>query len=417
MADDEDSRLLDSAPILPELVEPIFREPVMPPEVYYEIYEPYIAPPPDPYEALPPSEPVPDPYVEAPYYSDPYTEPYPDPYVEAPSEPQPDPYVEAPGAPYPDPYVEAPGAPYPDPYVEAPSAPYPDPYVEAPGAPYPDPYVEAPSEPAYDPYAWWEPSLPVYVEEVYAPYTEVYEYFSVFPLDGSDSHPVANDSDRNGTFEFWGPRPADDKMQFEYQRGVQPRGLGAQGVHAVRRAMKAWNEVAGRQALSVSYQRNGTRGAVRDGVNVVTWREFTGKGRDLPAAVFIWDNGDAIVEADIVLNVRFGFAANRPIRAGDRRRGMARRFDLQAVVTHELGHALGLRDLDAGSGSEDSTMYYRLQMGDVRKQTLTEGERRGLREGLRRKSNGPRHGNGNHQGHGNGPRHGGLRDRLGGNRR
>lgn len=91
-----------------------------------------------------------------------------------------------------------------------------------------------------------------------------------------------------------------------------------------------------------------------------------------------------VMEADVVLNVMLPWTwsecAHRdgacvPAQADA---GMVQRFDVQAVLTHEFGHWLGLAHLDS-AGSSELTMYTTPNPGDRKQSTLALGDVRGIR--------------------------------------
>ena len=67
-------------------------------------------------------------------------------------------------------------------------------------------------------------------------------------------------------------------------------------------------------------------------------------------------NDNHIVEADINVNIYHPFANN----------GMPQFYDVQNILTHELGHALGL----GHSANTEATMYYSADLGETKKRDL-----------------------------------------------
>lgn len=53
-------------------------------------------------------------------------------------------------------------------------------------------------------------------------------------------------------------------------------------------------------------------------------------------------------------------------------------FDVQAVATHEFGHWLDLLDLYDSSSSE-TTMYYQISPGEIKKRSLDSDDIAGIR--------------------------------------
>jgi len=121
----------------------------------------------------------------------------------------------------------------------------------------------------------------------------------------------------------------------------------------------------------------------RDGVNSVIYApiEFPGHTKDLAITIGFADpDTGRIAEADIVINTRqpFGVLTPDPKRTraddDDERAGddCSKRFDLQNVVTHEVGHFFGLdEDMDDGL----ATMYYTSERCELKKRDLSTDDR------------------------------------------
>jgi len=74
-----------------------------------------------------------------------------------------------------------------------------------------------------------------------------------------------------------------------------------------------------------------------------------------------------LYEVDIDVNTTYAFSTS----------GASGTVDFQSCITHELGHLLGLNDLTGTSNSE-STMYYKISMGDTKFRTLTTDDKNGI---------------------------------------
>lgn len=125
-----------------------------------------------------------------------------------------------------------------------------------------------------------------------------------------------------------------------------------------------------------------------DGLNTVMLAPITEPGheQDLGITISFSDSRSGeIVEADVVLNAAYDFAdvlvpadaASRPSCDEDPNRGAAcgGRYDLRNVLTHEVGHFLGLgEDLH----EEFATMYHCSSPCETHKGTLEPSDRRAI---------------------------------------
>jgi hypothetical protein len=144
--------------------------------------------------------------------------------------------------------------------------------------------------------------------------------------------------------------------------------LGSQAFDAVVNAARVWQTAAPDLPRLVVRRGHSARIGYRsDGANHNVVR-FEGGGEPrangaLAITVLTYDSETGeILDADIVLN------GIHPFSAED---GDARSFDLQNVLTHEIGHFLGLGEDTDDSGA---TMYAYSELGETDKRVLHEGD-------------------------------------------
>jgi hypothetical protein len=176
-------------------------------------------------------------------------------------------------------------------------------------------------------------------------------------------------------------RTADDgtlkiawKFNDEGRRNLRaPTGL-LEG--SVRRSMAEWARWNSNVLLSYAgtttamFGADGADGSCADGTNVIGWHSFD---PSVIAAVYtcIDPKTNTVRDADLALNVtqHWENISGEP--------ESRHTFDIDSIVTHEIGHWLSLLDLyDAGSLHQ--TMMGNAEYGETRKRTLALGDIVGL---------------------------------------
>lgn len=197
-------------------------------------------------------------------------------------------------------------------------------------------------------------------------YDELQTVF-VFHARGPKNKPVAEcfDLNENEDYSELGARLSEAGLFFNYYPIFEPTFA----FDAIDRSFTTWETEAG-NVFDLAYDPDGNAGPDRDGLNVVGWRRFVGAGGGFLAAAFITENAvGEIVEVDIFFNLKHKWSEGPTIAHGDMTCG--EQYDIQAVSTHEVGHALGLGHVSPGS---DATMAPSAQKGELMKQTLTPGD-------------------------------------------
>ena len=108
-----------------------------------------------------------------------------------------------------------------------------------------------------------------------------------------------------------------------------------------------------------------------DGKNSIAFSDiFLDTSIIASASLYTEIDSDNIIEFDIALNskIQFGDASLNPYV-----------IDIQSVITHELGHGLGLNDI-YDSKCSDVTMYVYGFFGETQKRTLEKPDIKGLKK-------------------------------------
>jgi len=203
---------------------------------------------------------------------------------------------------------------------------------------------------------------------------------------------------------------SDLPLSFRLNLDTRPAGISVRAFeNAASASAETWNMAWPRKTstgclpLCIASQSTQKTVAAPDGVNAIFWSSGTScapHGSDPVAVACIWYAGSSgaarhrIIDVDIVLNANRSWTQVGPeALAGDvvwAFPGTGSGYDLQSVLTHELGHALGLEDLGATDPDRrfpaslaeavpyEQTMYRWYYAGSTNKRTLAEGDIAGL---------------------------------------
>ncbi|MBI5677229.1 MAG: matrixin family metalloprotease [Planctomycetes bacterium] len=140
---------------------------------------------------------------------------------------------------------------------------------------------------------------------------------------------------------------------------------------AIQAAMKTWTDVP---SSSFRFVYGGpTTSTVRnpdDGINIICFRKMRTKARVARNYVRWNKESGKLYDSDIVFNTAHKLSAADKCPEDS--------YDIQSVLTHELGHALILNELCKQTHNE-KTMYWKENKGDTKKRTLNQDDVDGIR--------------------------------------
>ena len=180
------------------------------------------------------------------------------------------------------------------------------------------------------------------------------------------------------------PETVDHSTHFELLPGARASSLvnyvvedpGIVGaVDAVVASFDAWEAVSG-----IDFTFDGTASVnvnaevtAPNGTNTVSWALFIGNTKALAVTLLwiddanlngVWDDGEAIIETELIFNSRHTWAVAENSPNG-------KWFDIQNVGTHEAGHFVGLDDQDQW---DDETMFFKAGSKETDKRSLEPGD-------------------------------------------
>ena len=175
------------------------------------------------------------------------------------------------------------------------------------------------------------------------------------PVTVRTSGGVSGGYDFTVTFSYDGHKWNTSSASYKINENYTPvTGEGA----AVQAAFTTWTNAG----ANFSFQYGGTSSATtssHDGANAILWGTTSGS----LATNYGWYSGTTMLESDIVFNNTYTW-------------GIGSNYDIQSIATHELGHALVLRD-QYGNGDLSEIMYGQSASGAI-KRTLSASEIDGI---------------------------------------
>ncbi len=144
-------------------------------------------------------------------------------------------------------------------------------------------------------------------------------------------------------------------------------------------AFTQWTSVLGGKVTITPGPNTLARRASFDGVNMVAWGRAPATAL---AVTYVWyDTTTATaVEIDTVMNKKFSWAWSDPASwntSAGTTCAYSNVYDAQNILTHEIGHWLGLTD-EYDAAFQNHTMYGYGSVGETKKDTLTTGDTAGM---------------------------------------
>lgn len=110
-----------------------------------------------------------------------------------------------------------------------------------------------------------------------------------------------------------------------------------------------------------------------DGLNVVAWGRTNGSALAVTYTRYYTSTGQ-VVDVDTIMNKKFVWSWTN--QSTNPQCAASNTYDAQDILTHELGHWLGLDD-EYTSAYVDNTMYGYGSKAEIKKDTLTTGDKNG----------------------------------------
>jgi hypothetical protein len=191
-------------------------------------------------------------------------------------------------------------------------------------------------------------------------------------LDSSSAHAYMLKSTRTGHRVLWSTSVitmyVDDKLEQYFGKPAVD--------FAISMASEAWRGLPNVPDLAVSQQPARGYKADERTNGIYLMKPWPFAKEQLAVTVSTYDLDGHMIGADILIN---GESAYALLPDGDDQPDMPE-HDLAAVLTHEMGHVLGL---DESPDDRSATMWPYIRGGEVHQRTLTEDDEQGVVEAYR----------------------------------
>jgi hypothetical protein len=151
---------------------------------------------------------------------------------------------------------------------------------------------------------------------------------------------------------------------------VNPDGGPAGSLSAAIAAMQTWTDVV---TSSFVFNYGGTTSKTvsdygsNDGTNIIVFGPMGQNGTLAENTFWFYPSSGRMIDSDIQINTSYPYATD----------GSAASYDVQSLLTHEMGHSLSLADLYS-SADREKTMYGYGFKGDLSKRTLHQDDMDGI---------------------------------------
>lgn len=154
-----------------------------------------------------------------------------------------------------------------------------------------------------------------------------------------------------------------------------PSSIGSSNFNTLTQlAFSVWQNAVNNKVTFIAGPITTVNRAKYDGQNIITWGRTSGSAL---AITYTWydQNTGVVAETDTIMNKKFPWSWTD--QSVSQNCADANSYDAQDILTHELGHWMGLND-EYTSDYVNNTMYGYGSKGEVKKDTLTNGDVTGV---------------------------------------
>lgn len=150
-----------------------------------------------------------------------------------------------------------------------------------------------------------------------------------------------------------------------------PASVGSGDLQIIaENGFNGWESASGNKVNFIEGPTTTVSRQAYDYVNVVTWGRTSGSA--LGVTYIRYNSTGAVLDVDTIMNTKIAWSWSNSNTCG-----LSSTYDAEDIMTHELGHWLGLTDEYDAASYQNATMYGYGAKGEVKKVTLTTGDSAG----------------------------------------
>ena len=181
---------------------------------------------------------------------------------------------------------------------------------------------------------------------------------------------VCVDPDSNAAVDWAGWKLPQGVWTYQLNPGSAPSSVGGSNAATISATVfNTWQQAVNNK---VSFARGSDTSLTRsafDSKNIVAWGRTSSRALGVTYVTYYVASRE-VADVDTILNKRVPWGVLTSC-------GDTTRYDFQDILTHELGHWIGLDD-EYDVSYVDNTMYGYGSKGEIKKNTLTTGDRANL---------------------------------------
>jgi len=168
--------------------------------------------------------------------------------------------------------------------------------------------------------------------------------------------------------------PTDKAWTYQLNPSSDPSSVRSNLSIFAADAFSRWTSASGNKVSFIKGSDTLTSRKALDGKNIIAWGRISGSALGI-TYMWYYPSTGLMAETDTIMNTKFVWSWT-PYNKNNLC-AVANTYDAQDILTHELGHWMGLND-EYATDYADNTMFGYGSKSEVKKDTLTDGDISGI---------------------------------------